>query len=169
MSHRVGCARFAQKALSRGVALEVSRIDDLQGNREAQVGIVSLVGDPHGPSPQLPEAAILPPEYLVLVIAFGRRHGSYDNKLKEAGDHNQSLTRAEADLSDACAAGKGALIQSGKGIPSPGDRAYSSTGLILTTSSSNLVRLNKIRRCGSISRRGQTTYGGRNGSGNGSW
>src|SRR5271165_5144214 len=107
MSHRVGCARFAQKALSRGVALEVSRIDDLQGNREAQVGIVSLVGDPHGPSPQRPEAAILQPEYHVLVIAFGRRHGSYDNKLKEAGDHNQSLTRAEADLSDACAARKG--------------------------------------------------------------
>src|SRR5271157_2626816 len=92
MAQRGSCARFAQETLSRSVVFEVSGVDDLQGNREAQVGVVSLVGDPHRPSTQLPKAAILPPEYLVLVITFGRRHDSYDNKPKEAGDHKQSLT-----------------------------------------------------------------------------
>src|SRR5271157_5892527 len=86
MAQRGSCARFAQETLARGVVFEVSGIDDLQGNREAQVGVVSLVGDPHRPSTQFPEAAILTPEYLVLVIALGRRHGRENTKPKVAGE-----------------------------------------------------------------------------------
>ena len=67
-------ASFAQKALSRGIAFEVRGIDDLQGNGKAKIGVESLEGDTHCSAAQLPKAAILSPEYFVLMISIGCRH-----------------------------------------------------------------------------------------------
>src|SRR5271165_2443614 len=98
MSQRGSCARFAQETLSRGVVFEVSGVDDLQGNREAQIGIVSLVGDSHRPATQLPKAAILPPEYLVLVIARGCRHGRSNKKPEKVDDYKIAKNPSNQEL-----------------------------------------------------------------------
>ena len=74
VSESGGRAGFAQETLTRRVAFEIGGIDNLQRNGEAQVGVVSLVGNPHRSPTQLPKAAILPPEYFVLLIALGGRH-----------------------------------------------------------------------------------------------
>src|SRR6516164_8473225 len=75
-------ASFPQKSLSRGLAFEVRRIDDLQGNRKAEISVKSLEGDTHSSTTQLPKAAIVSPEHFVLMISIGRRHAAYYNKPK---------------------------------------------------------------------------------------
>jgi hypothetical protein len=76
MSEGGGGARFAQKALARRVAFEVGGIDDFERDSETQVGVVGLVGDSHRSPTEFPKAAILPPEYFVLLVSVGSRHGA---------------------------------------------------------------------------------------------
>ena len=65
-----------QKSLSRSVTLEVGGINYLQGDRAAQVGIESLVSNPHRSATQLPKATVPPSKHLVLLITLGLRHGA---------------------------------------------------------------------------------------------
>src|SRR5262245_41484283 len=78
VAQRCRGASFPEKSLSRGVAFEVRGIDDLQGNREAKISIKSLEGDAHRSATQLPKAAIVSPEYFVLMISIGCRHRPYN-------------------------------------------------------------------------------------------
>jgi len=49
----------------------VGRVDDLQGHRAVQVGVVGFVGNAHGTPAQFPKAAVGAPEELVPLIMGG--------------------------------------------------------------------------------------------------
>src|ERR1700740_3466809 len=98
---------FPQKSLSRGLAFEVRRIDDLQGNWKAKISVKSLEGDTHSSAAQLPKAAIVSPEYFVLMISIGRRHRGYYNKPKAPGGYNPVGVRFSSSPYGLCEEKKG--------------------------------------------------------------
>src|SRR6516225_6082972 len=100
-------ASFPQKSLSRGLAFEVRRIDDLQCNRKVKISVKSLEGDTHSSATQLPKAAIVSPEHFVLMISIGRRHGAFYNKPKAAVAPTQAKARR---LRPECAYAEKAVI-----------------------------------------------------------
>jgi hypothetical protein len=48
VTKRGGSASLPQKSLPGDVAIEVSAIDNLQGDRTTKIGVESLIGDAHG-------------------------------------------------------------------------------------------------------------------------
>ena len=70
VAHPRGDPGLADETLAGGLAVDVVRADDLQGDVAAQVRVERLVGDAHRPAAEFPQRAVRPPENLVVLERF---------------------------------------------------------------------------------------------------
>ena len=78
-------ARLADEAFAGGGVVEELRVDDLQRDGRAQVGVLGLVGHAHRPAPEFPQAAVIRLSQDAVVMEVFRRFVLRHGGLRGAG------------------------------------------------------------------------------------